>query len=517
MKNRIRFVPLLSLFIVLSLSIGYSAFNSVLHVSEASAVVRAQKDIRVTGINVNSSSNGGLSNTEDYNVKSISTNTYLPNQNSTVTYTVEVTNFGNVRMEILDIFNLPSNLTYTIDNYTLDTPICDDNNTNKCMLGAVKTFTITIGYRDNGFDSSNTNYDLNIGIDFEEYDYYDLTINSIPNDALITLTTTEGTYTGTGSITHRVKAGTSASYEVSKNLYVTINESYTMTKENHVINVNLNLNTYKITFDSNGGSVSPSSKDVVYDREIGSLPTPTKNNAIFIGWFSDNPSRYNSSISYKTNPLYYYADTYSDLYNAFGYDDNLLYTHYLNNGSNEGRRISQYIDSDILNTNTDITLYAGWVYKWEIFDKKKAWDETLVSSGHEDGGFVANTYFSYYARANLADILNMDDKKLHFTTGQKFSISKPFPDKEINVFAAENNSIKSHSWITSGNPEDIVDQFCKITNTRVTLVAYVTCDIYQISNVRYAKGDNSYGYVYSTDINAYPSNGEVGDRWYILQ
>ena len=512
MKNRIRFVPLLSLLVVLSLSIGYSAFNSVLHVSEASAVVRAQADIRVTGINVNSSSNGGLSNSEDYNVKSISTSAYLPNQNSTVTYTVEVTNFGNVRMEILDIFNLPSNLTYSIDNYTLDTLICDDNNTNKCTLGAVKTFTITIGYKDNGFDSSNTNYDLNIGFDFEEYNYYDLTINSTPNDADITLTTTEGTYTATGTITHRVKAGTSASYEVSKNLYVTVNESYTMTKEDHTINVNLSLLTYKITFDPNGGSVSPSSKDIVYNTQIGSLPTPTKNNGIFIGWFSDTPSRYNNSVSYKTDPLYYYADTYSDLYNAFGYDDNSLYTHYLNNGNSEGRRISQYIDSDILNSNTDITMYAGWVYKWEIFDKKKAWDETLVQAGKESGRINAGSYFAYKERSKLAEIANVDDQQLHFTEGHKSSIISPLPDHETYVFASNPDQIKAGS-----EGEYVVNHFCVITNSRVTFWAYITCDIYKVSNIRYVKGDNSYGYIYSTDINAYPSNGEVGDRWYVLQ
>lgn len=44
--------------------------------------------------------------------------------------------------------------------------------------------------------------------------------------------------------------------------------------------------TYTLTFDANGGSVSPSSKSVVYNTAYGTLPTPTRTGYSFNGWFT---------------------------------------------------------------------------------------------------------------------------------------------------------------------------------------------------------------------------------------
>ena len=43
---------------------------------------------------------------------------------------------------------------------------------------------------------------------------------------------------------------------------------------------------YKITFDANSGSVSPTSKDVTYGLTYGTLPTPTRNGYSFNGWYT---------------------------------------------------------------------------------------------------------------------------------------------------------------------------------------------------------------------------------------
>lgn len=43
---------------------------------------------------------------------------------------------------------------------------------------------------------------------------------------------------------------------------------------------------YTITFDANGGEVSPSSIEVEKDKKIGSLPTPTKKDCTFEGWYT---------------------------------------------------------------------------------------------------------------------------------------------------------------------------------------------------------------------------------------
>ena len=47
------------------------------------------------------------------------------------------------------------------------------------------------------------------------------------------------------------------------------------------------LNRYTVTFDANGGSVSPASKEIVEYDAIGELPTPTRENAVFIGWYTN--------------------------------------------------------------------------------------------------------------------------------------------------------------------------------------------------------------------------------------
>lgn len=123
-----------------------------------------------------------------------------------------------------------------------------------------------------------------------------------------------------------------------------------------VLGVNWKNENYTLTYDNNGGS-GCTSKSMNYGDEYGTLCTPSKRGYAFVGWFDSN---------YKDSPLNYYADTYSDLKNAFGYDANRLYKHYFEYGLNEGRRISQYISSDIYNTEGNKTIYAGWkgvVYK----------------------------------------------------------------------------------------------------------------------------------------------------------
>ena len=45
-------------------------------------------------------------------------------------------------------------------------------------------------------------------------------------------------------------------------------------------------NTYTVTFNANGGSVSPTSKTVTYGSTYGSLPAPTRTGYTFTGWYT---------------------------------------------------------------------------------------------------------------------------------------------------------------------------------------------------------------------------------------
>lgn len=44
-------------------------------------------------------------------------------------------------------------------------------------------------------------------------------------------------------------------------------------------------NVYTITFNANGGSVTPTSMTVEYGKKYGTLPTPTRNEYTFLGWY----------------------------------------------------------------------------------------------------------------------------------------------------------------------------------------------------------------------------------------
>ena len=113
-------------------------------------------------------------------------------------------------------------------------------------------------------------------------------------------------FTGGGSYAHGAAASTTATaktgYHLTKytgTLYdgsgnsewtgcaglATHSDSWTM-NANRTIKVHSAANTYTVTFDANGGTTPTASKSVTYNSTYGTLPTPTRNNYIFNGWFT---------------------------------------------------------------------------------------------------------------------------------------------------------------------------------------------------------------------------------------
>ena len=115
-------------------------------------------------------------------------------------------------------------------------------------------------------------------------------------------------------------------------------------------NIVTSASTYTITYNNNGGS-GCTTTSVTYGGKYGTMCEPTRNGYVFIGWFNE---------FYKDKPLNYYADTYSDLAKAFGYDADALYNHYITYGKGEGRRISEYVKGDSFAGTANRTIYAGW-------------------------------------------------------------------------------------------------------------------------------------------------------------
>ena len=156
-----------------------------------------------------------------------------------------------------------------------------------------------------------------------------------------------------------------------------------------VLGVNWN-DRYTVTYNNNGGS-GCSSKTVTPGGIYGTMCVPTREGYTFVGWFDSG---------YKDSPLNYYADTNSDLKNAFGTNQDALYNHYLEYGKNEGRRISQYIASDKFTANANQTIYAGWkagyLIEYNANGGSGTMNSTLATTGSsvtiKSNGFTRDGY-----------------------------------------------------------------------------------------------------------------------------
>ena len=126
----------------------------------------------------------------------------------------------------------------------------------------------------------------------------------------------------------------------------------TVVNKNIDVKASWTANKYTVTFNGNGGSVSPGSKQVTYDSTYGTLPTPTRTGYIFIGWYT--------SGNFDAN---YYSNKYKDLKTAFGTDYQKLINHWVKYGMNEERNSSSNYRKakDIYKVEGNQTLIAGWI------------------------------------------------------------------------------------------------------------------------------------------------------------
>ena len=167
--------------LIIFITIGYSAFENSFNLNNMLAEIRLQKDIRITGINIDSTINEAISNYEEYNHNSLFVGVNLPNKDSSVKYKVEVTNIESVYMGIFEITGLPENLTYELEEYELKTTICNESNV--CNLGITKEFYITIKYKENQ-NVVSSDLDLELNFDFRQMhsvEYIDIDNNNYPN------------------------------------------------------------------------------------------------------------------------------------------------------------------------------------------------------------------------------------------------------------------------------------------------------------------------------------------------
>ena len=82
--------------VVVTITIGFSAYGTQGSITGAVAEVVLKDDLRITNVTYNNATNSGSSNSVEHGKFTMISSVNLPNNSSTVTYNVELTNFGNV-------------------------------------------------------------------------------------------------------------------------------------------------------------------------------------------------------------------------------------------------------------------------------------------------------------------------------------------------------------------------------------------------------------------------------------
>ena len=298
-KIFINAICLYAILFILLLTVGYSSLFSTLAVSNISMIFRLQDDIRITNVTTSNVTNDAMSNFEEYNVKNIVSSVTLPNSNSTITYAIEVTNVGNVKEGIYNIneiyklggVSVSNNLEIKSMSINLKETLCDDNNSSLCKLGSISTFTITIGYKTNGYNG--TDIDYNVELDFDFRRMFDISYSGFNSTSGLPLEMISGdtlniTFTSTNGIPYNTSVtGATGSYT-----------SPTLTLTNVTSDIT-------VTFVANSG-VEPGTE--VITNSDGSIITITTSddgtgNVIVTGYDIDTTNVQGGSISVPTGGI----------------------------------------------------------------------------------------------------------------------------------------------------------------------------------------------------------------------
>lgn len=157
-------------------TIAYSALSSTMKIT-GNAYARVDANVRITNFRLGTA-NKATSFFEKFGKDHVITGVELLDTSSTITYYVEITNYGNVDVGIYNINGLPSEVNYTINDYNLKEKICDDNG--KCNGFIKKTYEITL--------TTTSAYNGNIQMNFEFKSFCSVTYTGITNQNYISST-----------------------------------------------------------------------------------------------------------------------------------------------------------------------------------------------------------------------------------------------------------------------------------------------------------------------------------------
>lgn len=219
-------------------------------------------------------------------------------------------------------------------------------------------------------------------------------------------------------------------------------------KEELVKNTN-----YVVTFDANGGSVPITSATVTANREFGPMPTPTKKDYIFDGWYTE-----------------------------------------INGGT-------KYTETSIVDFASDITLYAKWSTMAELGEgtPKNAWDGNVNTMGIRSGNSGPLYIFEE------ADWVESDYKKFL----DKFVMTYTFTDEKniggvtivmpskTKAFDTYNAAIIRFEKVYTAKASVYVDDllYCQVDVSHKSTQSNFTCDFGQTitgKNIKVVFSRNTY-------------------------
>ena len=289
-KKRINLVVVALFIAVCFLSIGFSAYNDSMNITNAMATVTPDAKIQVTGASFDTSTNGGINNMFDYTDNTLTGSIDLPNSNSTVTYEVVVTNLGNVEVGLASITNLDPRLTYEITGYQEGTKLCDDSNPSVCSLNSVSTIYITLKYAQG---ATVTNSSIPFTATFNFATAYDITYTHIQNTSGLQNSIVSGgtlSVTFTTDVPEVLYITTGSGSVINNYTYVTDpqNSNYkVLTIPNITSNITIDR-YYEITYNLDSGTNNPNNPDRYLVSNNVNISNPTRQDYIFGGWYTSS-------------------------------------------------------------------------------------------------------------------------------------------------------------------------------------------------------------------------------------
>lgn len=183
---------------------------------------------------------------------------------------------------------------------------------------------------------------------------------------------------------------------------VTANSSVSIAG-NHTLYAHWSTNSYTLTFNANGGSVSTASKKLAYGAGYGDLPTPKRDYYTFSGWFTANNGGTQVSSSTK-----------------MGTSDVTVYAHWTAN-STSGWVLASSVSSGAKvvdhkwtytyteNTESDKTSLNGWTQTGSYWSKTNS--GTWYYGSYPSGFNTNNGLYSKYNKKALSASENATSKR----------------------------------------------------------------------------------------------------------